>query len=60
MAFGGIGRGDEPYVELEILEISHLWEERFQQVQEILLVDVAPHILIHNVVDVADGHGVAN
>jgi hypothetical protein len=31
MAFGSTGRGDEPYVELEILEIGHLWEEIVQQ-----------------------------
>jgi hypothetical protein len=60
MAFGSTERGDEPYVELEIPEISHLWEEIFQQWQEILLVDVAPHVLVHSVVDVADRHGVAN
>jgi hypothetical protein len=31
MAFGSTGRGDEPYVELEIPEIGHLWEEIVQQ-----------------------------
>ena len=48
----------EPYVELEVLQLRHVWKQGLQQSQEVLLVNVAFHILADDVLDGARRHGV--
>jgi hypothetical protein len=51
------GREREPYVELEVLQLRHVWKQGLQQSQEVLLVNVAFHIFADDVLDGARRHG---